>query len=90
MNAEKTEVMIMEGGNVSQPIPKDAYLHRITGQGKSWSEKSREKISCSLCGAIVSQCGTMQHQLTKKCINNTKHLIPMAVTPILQQPDEDR
>jgi hypothetical protein len=47
MNAYTAEAMIMEGGNVSQPMSTDAYHHRITGQGKSWSEKSREKISCS-------------------------------------------
>jgi hypothetical protein len=34
MNADKTEAMIMECGNVSQPMSKDAYHHRITGQGK--------------------------------------------------------
>jgi hypothetical protein len=31
----------------------------------------------------------MQHQLTKKCINDRKKFIPIAMTPILQQPDED-
>jgi hypothetical protein len=55
MNAEKTEAMIMEGGNVSQPISKEAYCHRVTGTGKSFLEKSREKIMCSLCGAEVLQ-----------------------------------
>jgi hypothetical protein len=44
MNADKTEAMIMEGGNVSQPMSKDAYHHCRTGQGKSWSEKSGEQL----------------------------------------------
>jgi hypothetical protein len=49
MNAEKTEAMIMEGGVVSQPISKEAYNHRISGTGKNWLEKLKEKILCSLC-----------------------------------------
>jgi hypothetical protein len=43
MNAEKTESMIMEGG-VSQPISKEAYYHHITGEGKTWAEKAKEKL----------------------------------------------
>jgi hypothetical protein len=35
MNANKTKSMIMDGGEVSQPMSKESYYHQITGQGKS-------------------------------------------------------
>jgi hypothetical protein len=39
MNADKSEPMIMEGREVSQPITQESYHHRITRMGKSRKEK---------------------------------------------------
>jgi Reverse transcriptase (RNA-dependent DNA polymerase) len=39
MNVGKNESMIMEGGDVSQPIAKEAYYHHITG-GKNMCRKT--------------------------------------------------
>jgi hypothetical protein len=55
MSVEKTEAMIMESGEVSLPISKEAYHHRIAGAAKSWLEKLKEKIICNLFGAKVSR-----------------------------------
>jgi hypothetical protein len=46
---EKTEPMTMEGGDVCQPILKEAYCHLIAGTGQSFLEKSKEKKLCDLC-----------------------------------------
>jgi hypothetical protein len=54
MNAEKTEAMIMEGGEVSQPISQEAYHYRTTGHRRSWKEKSKDKLPCALCGSVIS------------------------------------
>jgi hypothetical protein len=70
MNADQTEVMTMEGRNVSQPMSTFAHLYRITGQGKSWSEKSREKTSCSLCGMWSNSQSTWNYSTS---VNKEMH-----------------
>jgi Reverse transcriptase (RNA-dependent DNA polymerase) len=43
MNADKNEAMIMVGGEVSEPISKQAYHHQINIIGKIWIENAKEK-----------------------------------------------
>jgi hypothetical protein len=90
MKAEQTESMIMEGGDVSQPILKEAYYHRITGEGKTWAEKAKEKLACELCGNIASRSNLIKHQQTKICLKNRKTFIPPAETEIIQAQIEAR
>jgi hypothetical protein len=85
MNADKTESKIMDGGEVSQPMSKESYYHQITGQGKSWKEKSKEKLSCSLCRSLVNRKNITQHQQMKKCIAGRKNFTPPQNTTQVQQ-----
>jgi hypothetical protein len=75
MNAYKTESMRTDGGESSQPMTQESCHHRITRQGKSWKETSKEQIPCSLCGSFFSRSNITQHQQTRKCIQGRKHYL---------------
>jgi hypothetical protein len=82
-NAEKAESMIMEGGDVSQPILKEAYYHHITREEKHWQKKVR-KIACDLCGNNASWSNLIKHLQNRICLKNRKAFIQPAETEIIE------
>jgi hypothetical protein len=66
----KTESMILERGEISQTLSKEAYYPFIVGEDKKWVEKSR---GCNWCGNIESQSNLTKHQHTNKVIDDKKN-----------------
>ena len=64
--------MTTKGGKVYEAISSDAYNRRITGKGKTYREKSLEKIECKLCGEVVGRQYMKNHQQSEKCKNQRK------------------
>jgi hypothetical protein len=54
MNADKTEAMIMEGGEEPEPISQQAHHRQITKVRKTWIGRTKERNMCNLCGSAVN------------------------------------
>jgi exonuclease III len=67
MNAEKTEFMVMSGGNRKVRLSTVAYARKCTGEGLTHRARQAQKVQCLQCGAIVGRQYLKIHRQTAKC-----------------------
>jgi len=67
MNAEKTEAMIMKGGELKVEVSREGYEKLIGGGGESYRDRIRKKVKCDLCGKEVNCQNLKRHQGVKSC-----------------------
>jgi hypothetical protein len=67
MNAEKTEAIIMKGGELKLEVSKEGYEKMINGGGESYRDRIKKKVKCDLCGKEVNCQNLKRHQGAKTC-----------------------
>ena len=72
MNAEKTEAIIMKGGDLKLKESKEAYDLKFFGIGKTTKEKMKEKVKCEHCGKELSRKYLAEHQRKPICESKRK------------------
>jgi Reverse transcriptase (RNA-dependent DNA polymerase) len=68
MNVAKTKTMIIEGQKRRGTMSESAYLRKTTGEGESFAERMKTKVTCPLCDTEVRSQYLAMHQQTRKCL----------------------
>jgi hypothetical protein len=72
MNAQKTEALIMTGGKAYGLQSEQAYARKLSGEGKSYRERSLEKVICDRCDRKVNRQHLLNHQQSARCKKASK------------------
>ena len=40
------------------------YSRRLTGVGKTYTERQRERVACRECGTVIAACSMSSHMMT--------------------------
>jgi len=87
MNAKKTEAMIMAGSHTNLHYSDEAYERSITGEGLTFRQKAREKVTCKLCGTQVGRGALKLHQTRSLCKKAQKDYVAMEPEEIDSEPE---
>jgi hypothetical protein len=80
MNAEKTEAMIMTGGEIRTAMSATAYQHFCGFVGESFLQRSLQKVKCELCGTEMIRSSLKEHRKTRKCIKGRESYMQATTT----------
>ena len=61
--------MVFRGPVARTAISTDAYDRKCTREGKTFEEKGKEKVTCSICGKELKRGSSQRHMLQQ---HNTK------------------
>ena len=60
-NLDKTKLMVFVPGLIWGQIGKEEYKQRSTGEGATFHDRRRTRVSCSACGAAVAASSLRHH-----------------------------
>ena len=60
-NIEKTKSLVCTPGSIWGKRSKEAYKRRVTGEGETFRERKRSRVSCADCGATIASLSLKGH-----------------------------
>ena len=64
-NESKTKFMVFRGPSAPKAISKQAYYRMVTGKGKTYNERRKERVQCTICGKEMCR-GSLQRHMEKQ------------------------